>query len=311
VADQPVQEANHVGVHVRPDLGGADERMIRSGSVTVAKWVFHARVEAQRQTFERWTHEFTRCAVWRQWIATAIVAGCPLAASGGPMARKTTIICLANSRKHWHRCIAGIEYPSPSTYRWVRPISDRNGHGVSKQEIALENGAEPRPLDVVEIGLTEWRPDDHQQENYLIDINTSWRHLGRCTWQQALTLPMLPDPLWVTGGNTNNGGINYCISETQAADLTDSLRLVRSQVTIHVSQHYYPNKPLEVWAEFHHASQFYRLKVTDSIAADRFRTQGIGDYPLGESILTISLGEKWNGEIYKLVAAVIEKSLYS
>jgi hypothetical protein len=108
---------------------------------------------------------------------------------------KKRIICLANSRKHLHRCVAGIEYTSPNTYRWVRPIGDRNGHGVSEQEITLEDGAQPRPLDVLEIGLTEWRPDGHQRENYLLETNTPWRRVGRYTWQQAVGLPRSSDPI--------------------------------------------------------------------------------------------------------------------
>jgi hypothetical protein len=114
--------------------------------------------------------------------------------------------------------------------------------------------------------------------------------------------------LWVSGFNTYSG-INCYVPEIQEANLTDSPRLVRSQVTIHVLPPYNSNKPLEVWAGFQHVGQVYQLKVTDSIVEDRFRTQGIGDYILGDSILTISLAEKWNGQYYKLVAAVVEKSV--
>lgn len=118
---------------------------------------------------------------------------------------------------------------------------------------------------------------------------------------------MSSDPLWDSGFHTYSG-INYYIPEMQVVGLADSLRLVRAQVSIHVLSPYNTSKPLEVWAHFRHAGLKYQLKVTDPIVEDKFRAQGIGGYDVGDSILTISLGEKYEGRFYKLVAAVIPKS---
>ncbi|MBB4910764.1 dual OB domain-containing protein [Actinophytocola algeriensis] len=220
------------------------------------------------------------------------------------MTMRKTIVCLANSRKNAHRCVAGIEFPSPNSHRWIRPIGDRDGHGVSGQEIALDNGAQPQPLDVLEIGLTEWRPEGHQQENYLLDANTPWRWLGQLAWLDAIQLPMSQEPLWVNGSSTFRGLNDRIIVSAETA-VTDSLRLIRSQVTICVSNPYDPERLLEVRASFQHAGEGYRLKVTDPTVENMFRPRGVGQYPIGDAILTISLGEEWQGELYKLVAAVV------
>lgn len=222
------------------------------------------------------------------------------------MTVKTTIICLANSRKHLHRCIAGMARSYSGEYEWIRPIGDRDGHGVSEQEISLASGAQPLPLDIIEIGLRGRTPSGHQQENYALDPDIPWRRVGRCTWEQAIGLPILPDSLWVDGFSTYKG-INDRVPVDRSAGLTDSLRLVRVQLAIRVLRPYDPNDRFEVWAEFRHARQDYRLKVTDPAVEDEFRARGIGVYPLGDSILTISLSEEWKGYFYKLVAAVMLK----
>lgn len=223
------------------------------------------------------------------------------------MTIRKTIVCLANSRKNSHRCIAGMEFPSSDSYRWIRPIGHRSGHGVSEQELILQNSLQPQPLDWIEIGLLNWSPEGHQQENHYLDASIPWKWVGRCTWDQVVEFPMSSGPLWINGFQTNNGINNY-VPEGLAASLTSSLVLVRSQPTISVSSPYDPSKPLDVIANFHHAGQDYRLKVTDSIAEDKFRAKGIGLHALGDSILTISLGEAWQNQVYKLVAAIIEKS---
>lgn len=229
------------------------------------------------------------------------------------MTVKKRIICLANSRKKSHRCVAGIEQLPDNFYRWIRPIGDRDGHGVTEREITLQDGTQPRPLDVLEIDLIRYAPNGNHQEDYLLDPNVPWRRVGRYTWQQATGLAVLSAPLWVNG-HESGSGINDYVPEAQTVDLTDSLRLVRAEPIIRVRPAYDRTKAADVRATFQHAGQTYRLKVTDPVVEERFRAKGVGDYPLGDSILTISLGEgMWHTNLqqwqhYKLVAAVIEKN---
>jgi len=66
-----------------------------------------------------------------------------------------TIICLANSRKHGERCIAGIEV---ETGRWVRPVSGLDDGRVPRA-IQLINGKDVKLLDLVRIPVAETGPD--------------------------------------------------------------------------------------------------------------------------------------------------------
>ena len=51
----------------------------------------------------------------------------------------------------------------------------------------------------------------------------------------------------------------------------------------------------------------YRLWVTDPVYERLFLAKPDGDYKLGESFLTVSLGEPHNNACYKLIAAIIER----
>ena len=86
------------------------------------------------------------------------------------MMKKFTMLCLANSRKHGGRCLAGLLTNGGG---WIRPISANPGGALNEKDYRLPNGAEPRVLDVIEIGCTCPKPAPHQPENWLID-NSQW-----------------------------------------------------------------------------------------------------------------------------------------
>ncbi len=89
----------------------------------------------------------------------------------------------------------------------------------------------------------------------------------------------------------------------------DSLKLIRVDgATINVDHSWPTDARLTVRAEFQHGGSFYSLKVTDPVCEEKFRKQGIGRYSLGDSFLTISLSEEFEGYLYKLVAAIIERA---
>jgi len=62
-----------------------------------------------------------------------------------------------------------------------------------------------------------------------------------------------------------------------------------------------------VQARFALAGVDYWLWVTDPIYERRYLAEGNGDYELGPSFLTLSLGEPYGDFVYKLVAAIIEE----
>ena len=85
------------------------------------------------------------------------------------------IICLANSRKNSHHCIAGLRTDGNG---WLRPIGTVADGSLYTSEITLQDGTLPRPLDVIRIGCSAPGPRPHQPENWLID-RTGWQLVAR------------------------------------------------------------------------------------------------------------------------------------
>lgn len=136
------------------------------------------------------------------------------------------LVCLANSRKLNGRCVAGIEGFQGRRVGWIRPVSAREHEEVSEYERQYEDGSDPRPLDVMDVPLIEPRPEDYQQENWLLDPDSYWRRIEPLRWDHLHTLADPPAPLWVDGNSTYNG-MNDRIPLTQAGEVRTSLRLLR------------------------------------------------------------------------------------
>jgi len=62
------------------------------------------------------------------------------------------IVCLANSYKHEHRCVAGIDL---TTKRWVRLIGNEIPGCLTLREASYEDGQSVAVLDVFQADLTE------------------------------------------------------------------------------------------------------------------------------------------------------------
>ena len=92
------------------------------------------------------------------------------------------IVCLANSRKLYGRCIAGREWCGPRAGRWIRPVSERAGQEVSEYERQYEDGSDPQVLDIVDVPVLEARPTGWQTENWLLDPEYYWEKAGRLSW---------------------------------------------------------------------------------------------------------------------------------
>ncbi|MEU5402772.1 hypothetical protein ABZ348_26130 [Streptomyces sp. NPDC005963] len=219
------------------------------------------------------------------------------------MATNKKLVCLANSRKHGGRCVAGIEVSSNS---WIRPVSGRPGHEVSATERQYLSGVEPHLLDIVSMRLIEPKPIEFHRENWLVDSTVRWRKEGQIGWDDLCLLEESSIRLWRNGYHTKAGN-NDRVPADQEGTVMESLKLIRVDgATIHVDQPWSNDARPTVRAHFHHAGSFYSLKVTDPVCEERFRGRGIGRYSLSDSFLTISLSEEFEGYLYKLVAAVIE-----
>jgi hypothetical protein len=219
------------------------------------------------------------------------------------------ILCLASSRKLSGRCVAGRVIASQLPGPWVRPVSSREHQEISEYERNYEDGTDPRVLDVIDVPLLEARPHEFQQENWLLDSNNYWEQKSRFDWAGLQDFVEPDGPLWLNHNSSYNG-MNDRIPLEVAVTLRSSLRLIhvdRLTIDVFCPGAAFGNPKRRVQGRFEHDGQDYWLWVTDPVYERRFLAQPNGTYPLGESCLTISLGEPYDNHVYKLIAAIIER----
>lgn len=224
------------------------------------------------------------------------------------MSNLKRIVCLANSRKLSGRCVAGREWSEKlGAGEWFRPVSERENQEVSERERQYEDGSDPRLLDIIDIPVLEYQPQDHQVENWLLDSKSYWVKIGDFARNR---LPEIVDPvslLWIDGHSTSNG-LNDKIPLKLTKSISGSLRLIhveRLMLSIFAPGEAFGNPKRRVQGRFQHANTEYALWITDPKYERKYLAKQDGNYELAHCYLTISLGEPW-GDVYKLIAAVIE-----
>lgn len=225
------------------------------------------------------------------------------------MATVKHIVCLANSRKLNGRCVAGIEIAQDRRLGWIRPVSAREHQEVSEYERQYQNGADPRLLDIVDVPLLRAQPHEYQQENWLLDPAQYWVKKGAAAWNDLSGLADPLEALWINGHHTYNGR-NDTVPLTQARTLQSSLRLIAvSSMTLAVFApgEAFGNRKRRVQGRFRHHGAEYRLWITDPLYEREYLAKPDGHYEIGESFLTVSLGEPLNDACYKLIAAIVER----
>ena len=219
------------------------------------------------------------------------------------------IVCLANSRKLNGRCIAGKEILEDGRIgRWVRPVSTRESEEVSEYERQYEDGSEPRVLDVIDVPLIRARPKNYQQENWLLDPDLYWERVRRVSWTDLAQFTDPEAPLWSNGSSTFNGE-NDQIPLSVAKSYDNSLRLIKvNGLKLFVFQpgKDFGNPKRRVQGGFRYRGTDYRLWVTDAEYERQYLQRNNGVYPFGECYLTVSLAEPYEGNSYKLIAAIIK-----
>lgn len=221
------------------------------------------------------------------------------------------MVCLANSRKLGGRCVAGKELASRTqTGKWIRPVSAGEQGGIRSVERRYIDGGEPRVLDVINVPLLYAQPEDYQTENWLLDTTHSWVKIGRLGWNDLEKLVDPDEPLWIDEISTFNG-MNDEIPLDLACSLDSSLRLIRvDRLTISVFDPgaQFGNPKRRVQGRFWCAGVEYWLWVTDPDYEQKYLKMPDGNYMIGESFLTVSLGlPHSNASCYKLIAAIIER----
>ena len=182
--------------------------------------------------------------------------------------------------------------------------SNPNGE-LAAYDMPMENGGEPKLLDILKIPLVEPRPNGCQTENHLIDNRYYWVKEGVFAKQYLPLYCKEPNSLWVNGFHSTNG-INDRIPEMIANRLTNSLVLIEpQQLTIAINPGYKRWK-LQTRAEFCFAGVTYCLSVTDPAIESVYRPYGTGRYACQpRSVACISIGEPFDGFCYKLMASII------
>ena len=216
------------------------------------------------------------------------------------------ILCLANSRKLMGRCVAGLNI---STMQWVRPVSTSSDGTLSAHQCILESGDEVTVLDVIKVSLIRPRPDPYQPENWVL-ANEPWHLVRRLT-------PVAADGVLarvtVSGpeifGNRSDRVASEVLRQTPAQA---SLVLVAPEnIQWHVTANIKGKRQNRAYFKLQDC--FYDLPITDLKWEERlavlhpgFHSRDVAGLRSSDRVLfTLSLGEPFNGNCFKLVAAVI------
>jgi len=217
------------------------------------------------------------------------------------------IICLANSRKHSGRCIAGKRV---SNGTWIRPIGTGLGHEITEDDRRYQNGASAQIFDVIKIPCDALHPVNFQPENVVIDNRFYWESIRRASWQEILAQVDQGADLWVNGYSAYNNRNNR-IPEDSIDPNAGSLRLIFvEEAILHAGPKApeFNNMKFIVRASFSYMGQPYKMDVTDPILERLCMQRGTNEYHVGPAVICISLSELHNGYAYKLVASILTEN---
>jgi len=216
----------------------------------------------------------------------------------------TRIICLANSRKHGARCIAGIQ---PSTGKWIRPVSDLDD-GRIERAVRLIDGREPGLCDILEIPLASSGPDfGFECENRTI-LPGPWTSPAICPLAEVL-------PFRSSGPAVLHNDENYVTAEYLASlppGQRTTLQFVEAADLTVFSAGFSANGGRKWRAAFSTpAGRQLTCMITDPMLMDKLES---GYRPGPHALLTISLSmpyrpadwQKDGNPCWKLIAGVIE-----
>lgn len=218
------------------------------------------------------------------------------------------IVCLANSRKMQGRCLAGLRTNGGG---WVRFVA-ANGDGMLfPPEYRLQDGSEPKLLDVLQIGCTGPKPEKHQPENQRID-RSHWHLAVRpasLSVQALLQASLVKGPLLLGnfGNKRDYGQLQLKPAEASLVLIAPDSLLWRIGTGVRGNR--------QTKADFRLTCTPYSFSVTDPVWTQRLAHLPNGIYPREAAgitasdrvLFTVSLSEplEWNNHCYKLVAGVI------
>ena len=218
------------------------------------------------------------------------------------------IVCLANSRKLSGRCIAGKELlPDGSIGAWIRPVTRRENGEVPLAACRYPDHGEIEVLDVLDIRLQRQSPKDYQQENWTLNPTNTWSKVRELPVQQVTELVDAVGLLWTPGHKTMHG-LNDRVPFDEAVSFSESLKFIEVRnlkIRVFVPGESFGETRRRVQGRFRYNHLDYWLWVTDALWEREYLQKADGYYFVGQSYLTISLGEPHEGYAYKLIAAII------
>lgn len=213
-----------------------------------------------------------------------------------------TFVCLANSRKKGGRCLAGKALYNGEYSKWIRPVTEHPSEELQSHEHCLQTGEDVSIFDLLEVKLLSPKALHHQQENWLMDVSVPLKKKGAMTLEEVSRLVDHPESLWGTGISTKNGK-NNCVSIAEIEKHKSSLYLIDvSNFKVEIR---YTFGKRGMRGIFTYREDEYKLSITDPHFEHKFQAKPVGDYEIARTLLTISLGENYEDNFYKLIAGII------
>ena len=220
------------------------------------------------------------------------------------MGNRFGFVCLANSRKAGGRCVAGKAFKKSSRrWVWVRPVNQYNKLPVENS--LLNTGNEPKICDWIHLDWLEKHSGlAYQPENFLFQ-SKKWQWKGVVKENYLNQLTDRPETLWDNISSTR-AGINDKVTLEKANGYNHSLYFIKAEdVVFHGIQNSFDPYNLKKKVEFTYNDSRYKLSLTDPYENQITQIQSFEVQKDFNVYLTISLGEPFNEEAYKLVAGVV------
>jgi hypothetical protein len=218
------------------------------------------------------------------------------------------IVCLANSYKHNHRCVAGI---SLVTKQWVRLVGAQVPGCLTREQTCYEDGKEAAILDVFEAEVGAKCSSNCHPEDVL-SAEKPWRRVRR--FEGPRDARFLADYLNKGPAVLQSYGDRVYARKLEAAPANKSLEIIDPEDLwwwIREENGKRKNRALFRAGQVNRAR--YDLAVTDPAWLEQLNLMPAGIYPHSlffkenapKTFLTVSLSECFERFHYKLVAGVV------
>ena len=233
------------------------------------------------------------------------------------VASKMEFICLADSKKHSERCIAGKIVGGHDHGKWFRPVSDRPSRGLSNPEASYKYSVYVKNLDWASVDIKGKHEHEYQVENYIISNTPSWNKLGTLPTNKLDDILDKPDILWKNGLQSNHC-MNNQVHERHLGEPMQTLYVIKidklDYISVDIEGAAFGRPSTKVRAYFLYNGTRYKLAITDIATEALYKAKGEGlYYPTDIKYFTISLSEiftraagyvKGQGYAYKVIAGV-------